>query len=201
MSDVEPHQARPEPSRPVLLTVGHSTHPIDVFLALLTGAGVALVADVRRFAGSRRHPQFGAEALAGSLAGAGLGYRHLPQLGGRRSVQPDSPNDGWRVAAFRGYADHLRTPEFAQGRARLEAAARQQRTAIMCAEAQWWRCHRRLVADVFAFAGWDVRHLRPGGRLVAHEPPPFAVRGADGLPIYPAAGQEDLFGAGISSAR
>jgi len=188
-------------SRPTLLTVGHSTHPIEAFLALLAGAGVERIADVRRFPGSRRNPQFGSDALARSLSEAGIAYLHLPELGGRRSVLPGSPNDGWRVAAFRGYADHLRTAEFAAGRARLESAARERRTAAMCAEAQWWRCHRRLVADVFAFAGWDVRHLMPGGRLVDHEPPPFAIRGDDGLPVYPAAGQESLPGSGLSSAR
>lgn len=136
-------------SRTELLTVGHSTHPLDGFLGLLGGAQVELVADVRRFPGSRRHPQYGEEALASSLADVGLGYEHLPQLGGRRPVKPDSPNDGWRVAAFRGYADHLRTPEFAAGRARLAALAAERRTSIMCAEALPWRCHRRLIADVF----------------------------------------------------
>jgi uncharacterized protein (DUF488 family) len=184
-----------------LLTVGHSTHPIDEFLALLRRADVEVIADVRRFPGSRRNPQFGSDALVRSLEAAGIAYLPLPELGGRRRVQPDSPNDGWRVAAFRGYADHLRTPEFAAGRARLEAAARERRTAIMCAEVQWWRCHRRLVADVFAFAGWDVRHIMPGDRLVEHEPPPFAIRADDGLPVYPAAGQEPLPGAEISSTQ
>ncbi len=92
-------------------------------------------------------------------------------------------------------------PKIVERRARLEAAARERRTAVMCAEAQWWRCHRRLVADDFAFAGWEVRHLMPGGRLVEHVPPPFAIRGADGLPLYPAAGQEPLPGAGICSGE
>ena len=176
-----------------LLTVGHSTHAPADFLALLRGAGVELVADVRRFPGSRRHPWFASEALAGSLSEAGIGYEHLPSLGGRRSVVPGSPNDGWKVAAFRGYADHLRTEEFARGRARLADLAGERRTAIMCAESQPWRCHRRLVADVFVFDGWSVLDLMPGGRLPAHEPPPFAVRAADGLPVYPAEGRASLF--------
>ena len=175
-----------------LLTVGHSTHPLEDFLALLREAGVAALADVRRHPGSRRHPQFGSEALGAALTRAGLAYRHLPGLGGRRAPAPDSGNDGWRVAGFRGYADHLRSAEFAAGRAALEALGRERRTAVMCAEAQWWRCHRRLIADVLVLAGHDVRHLMPDGRLIAHEPPPFAVRADDGLPAYPAHGQETL---------
>jgi uncharacterized protein (DUF488 family) len=170
-----------------LLTVGHSTHPIAVFLALLRGAGVELVADVRRFPGSRRHPQYGREALAAALADAGIGYEHLPELGGRRTPTPDSPHAAWTVPAFRAYADHLRTPEAAAGRARLAALAAERRTAAMCAEAPWWRCHRRILADAFLFDGWSVRHLMPDGRLVPHAPPPFAVRAPDGLPAYPAA--------------
>ena len=190
-----PSRVRIPPSPlPDLLTVGHSTHTLDEFLALLRGAGIEAVVDVRRFPGSRRHPWFGSEALAASLRDAGLEYEHLVELGGRRSVAPDSVNDGWEVAAFRGYADHLQSAEFARGRARLEELARERRTAIMCAEAQPWRCHRRLVADVFVFAGWDVRDLMPDGRLVPHEPPPFAVKAPNGLPVYPAGGQERLFG-------
>src|SRR3954468_19308595 len=127
-----PSRVRIPPSPlPELLTVGHSTHDLDAFLALLRGAGVEAVADVRRFPGSRRHPWFGGEALAASLEAAGLAYAHLVELGGRRSVVPGSPNDGWEVAAFRGYADHLRSEEFARGRERLVALAADRRTAIM----------------------------------------------------------------------
>ncbi len=180
-------------SRRELLTVGHSTHALDEFLGLLAGAGIELVADVRRFPGSRRHPQFGSEALASSLADAGLGYERLPQLGGRRPVKPDSPNDGWRVAAFRGYADHLRTPEFAAGRTRLAGLAAERRTGIMCAEALPWRCHRRLIADVFVLDGWRVRDLMPTGHVEEHVLPSFARAAEDGLPVYVAAG-ELLFG-------
>src|SRR3954452_2357983 len=177
-----------------LLTVGHSTHPLDAFLALIEGAGVETIADVRRFPGSRRHPHFGAEALAGSLRDAGIGYEHLAELGGRRSVEPGSPNDGWEIPAFRAYADHLRSPEFAAGRSRLAELARERRVAVMCAEAQHWRCHRRLIADVFTFDGWHVRHLMSSSRIDDHAPPPFAIRAPDGLPLYPAPGQEPLFG-------
>ena len=178
---------------PELLTVGHSTHALDEFVALLRGAGIEAIADVRRFPGSRRHPWFAREALDASLDEAGIAYEHLPELGGRRSVAKDSPNDGWEVAAFRGYADHLRSEEFARGRARLVALAAERRTAIMCAEAQPWRCHRRLVADVFVFDGWTVLDLMPGGRATPHEPPPFAIRAPDGLPVYPSEGRQRLF--------
>src|SRR3954470_7678818 len=122
---------------PELFTIGHSTHSLAEFVALLRGAGIELVADVRRFPGSRRHPHFGGEALAASLATAGIGYEHLGALGGRRSVAEGSPNDGWQVAAFRGYADHVRSEEFALGRARLTELAASRRVAVMCAEAQW----------------------------------------------------------------
>ncbi|MGI8506524.1 MAG: DUF488 domain-containing protein [Solirubrobacteraceae bacterium] len=179
-------------TRGELLTVGHSTHTIEEFLGLLDGAGVEQVADVRRFPGSRRHPQFGSDALAASLVAAGLHYEHLPELGGRRPVKPDSPNDGWRVAAFRGYADHLRTPEFAAGRSRLAALAAERRTAIMCAEGLPWRCHRRLIADVFVLAGWRVLDLMPAGNLDQHALPAFARAAEDGLPLYSSSG-ETLF--------
>lgn len=170
-----------------LLTVGHSTHPINEFVALLEGAGVEEIVDVRRYPASRRNPQFNAAALAESVAAAGIRYEHLGELGGRRRVQPDSPNDAWTVSAFRGYADYLRTPEFAAGRRRLAETASERRTAIMCAEAAPWRCHRRLIADVFVFDGWRVLDLLPSGELREHVPPPFARRGADGLPIYSSA--------------
>lgn len=169
-----------------LLTVGHSTHALADFLALLRGAGVQLVADVRRAPGSRRHPHFAASALAASLAQAGVGYEHLPDLGGRRSPAADSINDGWQVAAFRGYADHLRTSEFAAGRERLAALAAERRTAIMCAEALPWRCHRRLIADALVVRGWTVDHVGPDGRLTRHELTAFAE--ADGERLrYPSA--------------
>lgn len=178
----------PHDAPPTLLTVGHSTHDAAAFLDLLRGAGVEGIADVRRFPGSRRNPQFSSDALAASLAESGIAYHHLPELGGRRSASPqhtDLTNAGWRVPAFRAYADHLRSPEFAEGRARLHELAQARRTAVMCAEAAWWRCHRRLIADVFSLDGWAVEHVMPDGRLVAHEPPDFLVPGADGLPTYP----------------
>lgn len=153
---------------------------------MLRGAEVEQLVDVRRFPGSRRHPQYAAEALSEALRRHEIGYEHLASLGGRRPVVPGSCNDGWQAAGFRGYADHLRSAEFAKGLARLEELSEKRRVALMCAEAQWWRCHRRLVADVLLLRARTVQHLMPGGRLVEHRPPEFMVRAADGLPCYPA---------------
>lgn len=155
-------------------TVGHSTHELDTLAELLSRHGVTAVADVRRHPGSRRHPQFASHALAASLPARGIAYAHLPQLGGRRRPAPDSDNDGWEHASFRGYADHLTSDEFAEGLAELEGLARERPTAVMCAEGLWWRCHRRLVADVLTVRGWTVCHIAPGGGLAEHELPAFA---------------------------
>jgi uncharacterized protein (DUF488 family) len=159
----------------VMFTVGHSTHALDAFVALLRGAGVEAVADVRRYPGSRRSPWFAREALAASLPGEGIEYVHLEPLGGRRSVVPGSPNGGWDNAAFQAYADHMATPEFAAGLAQLERLARRRATAVMCAEATRWRCHRRLIADALVVRGWTVRHIGPDGGLTGHELTHFAV--------------------------
>jgi uncharacterized protein (DUF488 family) len=159
-----------------ILTVGHSTHPIERFEALLGGAGVEGIADVRRFPGSRRNPQFGREALGAALGWAGIAYEWLgEELGGRRRARPDSSNDAWRVAAFRGYADYMEGAEFALGLARLEALASERRTAFICAEGDWRRCHRRLIADALSARGWHVVHLLADGRRVDHELPGFAT--------------------------
>jgi uncharacterized protein (DUF488 family) len=170
-----------------ILTVGHSTHSIDDFLALLETAGVELVADVRRYPGSRRNPQFGAEALAGSLRGAGIGYEPFgDSLGGRRKADPQrSDNAAWREASFRAYADHMSSAEFIAGLERLERLAGERRAAIMCAEAHPSRCHRRLIADVLLARGWDVLHLLADGRREPHELSPHAVIDA-GRVSYPA---------------
>ena len=167
-------------------TIGHSTHAIDAFVALLRGAGVHAVADVRRFPGSRRNPQFAREALADGLAAHGIGYVHLEALGGRRSVVAGSPNEGWENAAFRGYADHMASAAFAVGLAELETLAATEPTAVMCAEALWWQCHRRLVADALLARGWGVDHIGPDGERAAHALTPFAVVDAESL-TYPAA--------------
>jgi uncharacterized protein (DUF488 family) len=174
-------------------TIGHSTRSSEELLALLRDAGVGLVADVRAFPSSRRHPQFNRGALADWLPAAGIGYQHMPELGGRREPAPDSPNTGWRERAFQGYADHMRSEEFQRALAALEAAARECATAIMCAEAVWWRCHRRLIADALVVRGWRVEHLGIGESRAVHELTEFAVVGADGIPTYPPA-QATLLG-------
>ena len=140
-------------------TVGHSTRTGEDFLALLATYAIEAIADVRRFPGSRRHPQFGREALAAALHEHHIEYRWLPQLGGRRKAAPDSPNTAWRNAAFRGYADHLASEEFGEGLSELLDLARRRRTAVMCAEAVWWRCHRALIADVLKSRGIEVIHI------------------------------------------
>ena len=152
----------------VVWTVGHSSRPLEVFLSLLAGHGIEAIADVRRFPGSRRYPWFASESLATSLALQGIEYLWLPQLGGRRSVQPGSSNGGWRNASFQGYADHLQSVEFAQGLDALLALAARRRTAVMCAEALWWQCHRALISDVLKLRGLDVRHILDGTKTTPH---------------------------------
>jgi uncharacterized protein (DUF488 family) len=171
-------------------TLGHSTRPIEELLKLLAAADIQLLADVRRFPGSRRHPQFGQDALAKSLADAGIAYRHFVDLGGRRSKRlPDSPNTGWRVEQFNAYADYMQSAEFLAALDELMAAARDQRTAIMCSEALPQKCHRRLISDALIARGWQVRHLLSPKRIEDHQLTPFAR--VEGTEItYPA---ESLF--------
>lgn len=166
-------------------TIGHSNQGIDHFLDLLRGPSITMVADVRRFPGSRRHPQFGAEALRESLAVEGIGYRHFANLGGRRGKPvPGSPNTGWRVASFAAYADYMATEEFHEALADLTATAQDQRVAIMCSEALPWRCHRRLIADALVLEGWTVLDILGSGPPKEHALTPFA-RVAGGHLIYP----------------
>jgi uncharacterized protein (DUF488 family) len=169
--------------RSTLWTVGHSTLDIDALLANLKRNAIEVIADVRRFAGSRRYPQFGASALARSLGAADLAYAPLPELGGRRTPRPDSHNTVWRNASFRGYADYMETQAFDDAAARLATIARERATAIMCAEAVWWRCHRALIADAFSVSGWRVLHIDDGGRVSPH-PLTAAARNAGGRLSY-----------------
>jgi len=141
-------------------TVGHSTRTSSEFRALLLAYDIELVADVRRFPGSRRLPHFAGEVLERDLDGEGILYRWFPELGGRRRPEPNSINTGWRHPAFRAYADHMATEEFATGLNDLLTVACGVRTAIMCAELLWWRCHRRLIADVLVALGIQVTHVR-----------------------------------------
>jgi uncharacterized protein (DUF488 family) len=151
-----------------LWTVGHSTHPWDAFVAMLKAGDIEAIADVRQFAGSRRHPQFNSDTMAVELPKAGIEYIALRDLGGRRRPRKDSHNTAWRVAAFRGYADYMETPEFQRARAQLADYALARRTSVMCAEAVWWQCHRSLISDAFKADGWTVLHLQPGGRVKEH---------------------------------
>jgi len=155
-----------------LFTIGHSTHPADRFVALLRRHRVERLCDVRRFPGSRRNPQFNVGALRETLTEAGIAYELLgEELGGRRKASrvPHGPSAAWRNDAFRGYAEYTETAEFAAGLERLEALARRRRTAIMCAEGDWRRCHRRLIADALSQRGWRVSHIRPDGRTEEHQ--------------------------------
>jgi uncharacterized protein (DUF488 family) len=170
---------------PTIYTIGHSTRSADELLALLGDAKVGLVADVRRFPSSRRHPQFNRPALSEWLHDAGIGYLHLPALGGRRDPLPASVNRGWRERAFQGYADHMTSPEFQTALAELAAIARDVPTSIMCAEAVWWRCHRRLIADALVARGWRVEHLGIGEGRAVHELTGFAVVDTSGTITYP----------------
>ena len=169
------------PAPHTLWTIGHSTRPWEEFVALLDAAGIAVLADIRRFAGSRRNTQYSRDAMPAALAEAGIRYWPLPGMGGRRKPDPDSPNTAWRVEAFRAYADHLASPEYIAAREALMATARAERTCVMCAEAVWWRCHRRLVSDDFVARGWAVLHLLGPGNTPAHGPNPDAAMVGDVL--------------------
>ena len=173
-------------------TIGHSTRPFAAFAALLAREGVRCVADVRSTPFSRRHPQYNGPALAGALVALGVDYVHLPGLGGRRRASADSPNDGWREDGFRGYADHMATPEFQDALGVLVELAAAQRTAVMCAEAVPWRCHRSLISDALVARGETVLHILDA-RTSPHALNPMAVV-EDGRLRYPAAGpQQDMF--------
>lgn len=149
-------------------TIGHSSRPLADFLALLQAPGIESVADVRRHAGSRSFPWFGAESLARALEACDIRYVPFPDLGGRRRVNPESRNTIWRNTSFRAYADFMETKEFAAARMRLEQLALETRTAIMCSEAVWWRCHRAMIADALKAGGWCVLHIMDGGKFVEH---------------------------------
>jgi uncharacterized protein (DUF488 family) len=149
-------------------TIGHSTRGIEEFLALLKENEIKALADVRRFPGSRRHPQFGQEQLMDSLKRSGIDYVHFPHLGGRRPVLPNSVNTAWRNAAFRGYADYMATPAFADGIKELVDLAHNKATAVMCAEALWWQCHRGLISDYLKVRNWKVLHILGPGKTEEH---------------------------------
>jgi uncharacterized protein (DUF488 family) len=165
-------------------TIGHSIHAAEAFLALLRTHEVRQLADVRLIPKSRRYPHFAREALEVSLPAAGIDYRHFPDLGGHRRPLPDSVNSAWRVEAFRGYADHMQTPVFRAAVTALLSYAAGARTAVMCAEAVWWQCHRRLLADFLLVRGVPVLHILSTTAPKPHELSDFARPTADGV-IYP----------------
>lgn len=152
---------------------------------MLGAADIKAVADVRLQPGSRRHPHFGTNSLEVVLGEIGIAYLHLPDLGGRREPRADSLHRALRVGAFRGYADHMETADFASGYARLTSLARKSRTAFMCAETLWWRCHRRLIADRLVADSWNVTHLLAPGKSDSHALWDVA-RMADGHLVYDA---------------
>lgn len=142
-----------------LWTIGHSTHSIETFIEMLQGADIRVLADIRRLPGSRKYPHFNQEELELTLSRHGIRYVYIPELTGRRKVQPESKNTAWRNRSFQGYADYMETSEFMHGINTLMRIAEEYRTAIMCAEAVWWRCHRSMVADYFKSVGWTVIHI------------------------------------------
>jgi uncharacterized protein (DUF488 family) len=168
-----------------IYTIGHSTRTIEEFLALLVAHGVQCVVDVRTVPRSRRNPQFNRETLPGALAAAGIDYRHEKDLGGLRHAHKDSTNTGWRNASFRGFADHMQTPEFRAALDRLVEQGSTETVAVMCAEAVPWRCHRSLIADALLARGIVAEHIMSATRRDRHSLIPFAV--VNGLTVtYPA---------------
>lgn len=178
------------PPRPQSVwTVGHSTHSLEAFIGILRAHKIEALADVRLLPGSRRYPHFNREALTTSLQKCGVEYIHFPELGGRRKPRPDSPNSAWRNEAFRGYADHMETPEFLRGIDGLQSLARGKHTAIMCAEVVWWQCHRALISDWLKAHGVEVLHILSENKVEPH-PYTSAARIIDGQLSYPAAHED-----------
>jgi uncharacterized protein (DUF488 family) len=177
-----PKQAK---AAPLVLTIGHSTRPIDVFVGLLAANGVTHLMDVRTIPKSRHNPQFNSDALSESLQDAGIAYTHVPGLGGLRRARPDSANAAWRNPSFRGYADYMQTPAFAEHLAEVVELAKSERIALMCAEAVPWRCHRSLIADALVVRGIRVREIVSETKTTDHALTPFAR--VDGTAVtYPA---------------
>ena len=168
----------------MLFTIGHSTHTLEEFVALLRQHAVDLLVDIRTVPRSRTNPQYNLDSLPGSLAAQGIGHEYLASLGGLRKGVPDSPNGAWRNKSFKAYADHMLSAEFAEGIEELTARTQQHTVAIMCAEAVWWRCHRSLVAEAVLVRGHEVSHIMPDGRATPATLRDFAV--VDGTTItYP----------------
>lgn len=170
----------------MIWTIGHSTRELGEFIYILKSFKIECIADIRSFPGSKRYPHFNKEALELSLPQNNIKYIHLRELGGRRKVKPDSINAGWRLAAFRGYADYMETSSFKEALQGLERLGSAERIAYMCSEALWWRCHRALVSDCLKLHGWTVLHIMGIGKTQAHTyTSPSRI--VNGELLYPAA--------------
>jgi uncharacterized protein (DUF488 family) len=182
--DLDPVQKKPMAKDKLeIWTVGHSTRSIDDFVDTLRSFEIQVLADVRSFPGSRRYPHFNQDELRATLAANKIEYQHFPELGGRRRLKPGSLNMVWRNKSFRAYADYMETEGFSEGFARLRKIAQERRTAIMCSEAVWWRCHRSLISDYLKAKGIEVTHILAPGKSEVH---PFtsAARVVDGELSY-----------------
>ena len=152
----------------IIYTIGHSTHSVNDFIEMLQSFSIRTLTDIRRFPGSRKYPGFGKEKLAEELEKNGIDYIHLESLGGRRQVKKGSINTSWRNKSFQAYADYMETEAFEKAISELEIIASKQRTAYMCAEAVWWRCHRSMVSDYLKAKGWQVWHIMAAGKAEEH---------------------------------
>lgn len=151
-----------------IFTVGHSTRTVDDFISILQSFHIELLADIRRFPGSKRYPHFNKDLLEASLEKVNIRYIHFVELGGRRKPQADSTKTAWRSPAFKGYADYMETAEFRKAITELEKLAHEKRTCYMCSEAVWWRCHRALVSDFLKVKGWKVMHIMDVSKAIEH---------------------------------
>ena len=155
-------------NKKTIWTIGHSTRGIDEFIEMLQGSGIEWLVDIRTFPGSRRYPHFNKEHLSDGLKQAGIGYRHMIDLGGRRKPDPDSSNTAWRHPSFRGYADYMQTSSFVEAATALEELALRTRVCYMCSEAMWWKCHRALVSDYLKARDWTVCHIMGRDKVTEH---------------------------------
>ena len=149
-------------------TIGHSNHTSNELVAMLKSFDIQVLADIRRFPGSRKFPQFNKDNLEKMLPENGIEYLHFEDLGGRRKPLPDSRNTAWRLDAFKGYADYMETENFKKAIKELEKVAEKKRVAFMCSEAVWWSCHRSLVSDYLKSKSWDVQHIMGVGKSQEH---------------------------------
>ncbi len=170
-----------------IYTVGHSNHPIEKFIEMLTAHGIEQVADVRTIPRSRHNPQYSSDSLPASLTQRGIAYRHMPALGGLRHAKKDSQNRGWENDSFRGFADYMQTEEFEKGLAELIAAAEEKKIAILCAESVPWRCHRSLIADALSVRAVTVMHIMSRTSVKEHTLTSFAKVSGTSI-TYPAQG-------------